>query len=373
MSRLPLSRGPILYANSSNRVTIYQGLLSHSLPVVIKEQGFDSLQQANASIQEAMAMSALSHPGILKVYDCAIEQGEAGGFRSVLVVERMERDLGDEIQRRKEQGQPWTDAELIQALRSLVAALSFAQKQGISHRDIKPCNVMLSGSTLKLGDFGSATRNLDLSEIRETIQGSPFFLSPELKREYAKMLQSGIQAIHYDPVRSDVYSLAVTMAEMATLEQPTQLVNLQNLREETYKLVVGLEQYPYLQPYLAWMMEEEVEKRPTFVEIEEYMQSFAQYYEESLGVRSPVVSQQMGIRQSVLYEEEKAVPGFVAYPPNTYVIDRIPQSVPQRYQSAPVPVPPPALRNQCVMCTREISLRTFIIPEDLVMVAFSPW
>ena len=65
MSRLPLTRGPILYANTSDRVIIYGGQLSHSSPVAIKEQGFDTLQQANYAIQEAMAMSALTHPGIL--------------------------------------------------------------------------------------------------------------------------------------------------------------------------------------------------------------------------------------------------------------------------------------------------------------------
>lgn len=368
MSRLPLTKGQVLYANSSDRVTIYQGLLSHSLLVVIKEQSFDNLQQANCAIQEAMAMSALSHPGILKVYDCAIEQGEVSGYRSVLVVEWMERDLGDEIRRRKEQGRVWTDAELIQALRCLVSALSYAQKQGISHRDIKPCNIMLTGSTLKLGDFGSASRNLDLSKIRETIQGSPFFLSPELKREYARMLQSGIQPVHYDPVRSDVYSLGVTMLEMASLEQPTGLVNLQNLKEETYRLLVSLEQYPHLQPYLAWMMEEDVEKRPTFIEIEDYMQSFAQYYEQSLGVSCPAVSQPQGMRHSGVYEEAKAVPGFVPYPPNTFEMARVPAAAPQHYQSASAPLPS-VPRSQCIMCTREVGKKPFDLPDDLISAA----
>jgi serine/threonine protein kinase len=354
-------------------VTIYQGQLSHSIPVAIKEQGFDNIQLANSAIQEAMAMSALSHPGILKVYDCAIEKVGAGGFRSILVVERMERDLGEEIRRRRELGQPWTDAELITVLKHLVAALSFAQKQGISHRDIKPCNIMLSGSTLKIGDFGSSTRNLDLSKIRETIQGSPFFLSPELKREYARMLQSGIQPIHYDPVRSDVYSLGVTMLEMAYLEQPAQLINLQELREETYKLVVGLGQYPHLQPYLAWMLEEEIDKRPTFVEIEEYMQTFGKYYDQLTGENSVAMSPNLPVEHSRYpCEEEKAreqaMPGWIPYPPNTYQASQLSFSAPPQYQSPSVPLPSPAplFRGKCAMCTRNIPVKTFEIPEDLL-------
>ena len=370
MSRLPLTRGPILYANSSDRVTIYQGQLSHSIPVAIKEQGFDTLQQANSAIQEAMAMSALSHPGILKVYDCAIEKAAAGGFRSVLVMERMERDLGEEIRQRRESGQPWTDAELIAVLKHLVAALSFAQKQGISHRDIKPCNIMVSGSTLKIGDFGSSTRNLDLSKIRETIQGSPFFLSPELKREYARMLQSGMQAIHYDPVRSDVYSLGVTMMEMANLEQPAQLINLQELREETYKLIVSLGQYPHLQPYLVWMLEEEIDKRPTFVEIEEYMQTYGEYYGQLTGENRAAIGPNLRVEQSSNPCEASAqVLGWVSYPPNTYQVSQMPAFKPPPHDqpaSVPLPNPAPASRGKCLMCTRDIPKKTFLLPEDLL-------
>jgi serine/threonine protein kinase/DNA-directed RNA polymerase subunit RPC12/RpoP len=164
-------------------------------------------------------------------------------------------------------------------LRELVSAFSKAQQYGISHRDIKPPNLLIKGNTVKIGDFGSSTRQLEISRIRETMQGSPFFLSPELKQEYANMLLRGSCNLSYDPIKSDVYSLGVTFLQFVTLETLMELTNLPNLEAETEKLLGKLEYFPHLKMVLAPMLATTADARPTFVDIEAYFEGNKEYYD----------------------------------------------------------------------------------------------
>ena len=281
MSKYRLTRGATIYLNTPTKVAVYSGEISadESIRVAIKEQQHASIESANRAIQEAMAMTALNHPHIVKIYDIWLETGDRTEFKSVLVMELMERDLEKEMQQRKGEGRPWTDVELVRMLRDLVSALSKAQQHGISHRDIKPQNLLVTGNTVKVGDFGSSTRQLEISRIRETLQGSPFFLSPELKQEYANVLLRGTHSLSYDPIKSDVYSLGVTFLQLAAMQPPMELTNLPNLEAETGKLIGKLGNYPNLKVVLEQMLGAGADSRPTFVDIEEYFEGNKGYFD----------------------------------------------------------------------------------------------
>ena len=95
---------------------------------------------------EACAAAALNHPNIVGVYDF----GEQDGM-PFIVMERLPGDtLGDQIAFGS-LPQPQVNA----ALRDVLAALSAAHGAGMLHRDIKPGNVLLTGSgSVKVADFG---------------------------------------------------------------------------------------------------------------------------------------------------------------------------------------------------------------------------
>ena len=55
------------------------------------------------------------------------------------------------------------------------------QSRGIMHRDLKLSNILLTESSeVKIIDFGLAVQLTDLTEERETLCGTPNYISPEV-------------------------------------------------------------------------------------------------------------------------------------------------------------------------------------------------
>ena len=107
--------------------------------------------------REARAIAALNHPNICTLYDI----GEAPNPESTipnpdtiqfLVMEHLE---GETLAARLHKGSLPLDAALRYAI-EIADALDKAHRKGITHRDLKPGNVMVTKSGTKLLDFGLA-------------------------------------------------------------------------------------------------------------------------------------------------------------------------------------------------------------------------
>jgi hypothetical protein len=125
------------------------------------------------SLREARASAALNHPNIVSVYDI-LEHDE----RPWIVMEFVSgRSLKEIV---AEDGP--MPAERARGIgRQLLSALGAAHAVGITHRDVKPANVLVcAGDVVRLTDFGLATLP-DSETITETgtVLGTPGFLAPE--------------------------------------------------------------------------------------------------------------------------------------------------------------------------------------------------
>lgn len=144
--------------------------------------------------QEARAQARVNHPNVVHIYFVGRE-----GDTPFLAMELVH---GPSLAEKLEDG-PLAFGEVVRLSLDLISALDHAAKFDIVHGDIKPSNVLLAGgNTVKLSDFGLARR---LSEEREDlakIAGTPNYLSPEAAR--GEPLD----------IRSDLYSLGVTLFEM---------------------------------------------------------------------------------------------------------------------------------------------------------------
>jgi len=107
---------------------------------------------------EARAISSLNHPHICTLYDVGHENGT-----DYLVMEYLE---GETVAQRLEKGALPLDQALRCAI-EIADALDTAHRRGITHRDLKPGNIMLTNGGAKLLDFGLAK-----SGISGTAEGS---------------------------------------------------------------------------------------------------------------------------------------------------------------------------------------------------------
>ena len=53
-------------------------------------------------------------------------------------------------------------------------------REGIIHRDLKPANIMIKGNIIKLGDFGFAKKTHVSKIQKQTIVGTPLYMSPQI-------------------------------------------------------------------------------------------------------------------------------------------------------------------------------------------------
>lgn len=206
--------------------------------------------------REARILATLSHPGIVTVHSI----DEAEGLRFIT----MERVQGQTLRSLIPKGGLPT-GRFFQLAIPLVDALSAAHQHGVTHRDLKPDNVMVTDEgRVKVLDFGLAKSRgavlaADNEELKTTsvtgddrILGTVAYMSPE---------QAQGQLVDH---RSDIFSLGILLYEMATGERPfkgsTNLSILSAILKETPPPVTDLK--GDLPRPLARMIQRALEKNP---------------------------------------------------------------------------------------------------------------
>lgn len=144
-------------------------------PVAIKKmraEVADNARERARFLKEARTVAALKHPNIVAIH--SIHEDESGLF---LVFEKVS---GETLHERLGRG-PLPPGEAVVVLRQVATALDYAHSQGVVHQDLKPANVMVSGTQAMVMDFGIARRVAEtLSTLsRIEVAGTPAYMAPE--------------------------------------------------------------------------------------------------------------------------------------------------------------------------------------------------
>lgn len=179
---------------------------------------------------EAQAAAGLMHPNIVNVYDVGEDQG-----LYYIVMELVEGiSLKEYIQKKGH----LSAKETIAIATQVCLGIDVAHSKGIVHRDIKPQNIIISKEgKVKVTDFGIAKATTS-NTISTNAMGSVHYTSPEQAR-------GGFS----DP-KSDIYSLGITMYEMATGVLPfdgesTVSIALKHLQEDIVPPSEHVPEIPY--------------------------------------------------------------------------------------------------------------------------------
>ena len=163
----------------------------------------DQKELADRFLREIKVLAALNHPHIAALYSALTLDN-----RLVMLMEYID---GVTLASRLQSG-PIPPADAIAYSQQILAALGYAHKQSVIHRDVKPSNMMLtSQGVVKLMDFGIARPNNEVGlTLTGTTLGSLNYMSPEQ-----------VRGSEVDE-RSDLYSFGVSLYEMVTAQLPFQ-------------------------------------------------------------------------------------------------------------------------------------------------------
>jgi serine/threonine protein kinase len=222
----------------------------------------------------------LSHPNIIKILGIYSNKLDKTTYVVYVLMEVGISDWEKEINSYKMKKISYTESDLINILKQLISSLSFLQKNNISHRDIKPQNILIFKNKIyKLTDFGEARKigekdKNNKGAIQYSLKGTELYMSPLLFNG----LRTGQIDIKHNTYKSDVYSLGLCFLYAATTNERT-LFEIRRMieMEKIIKFININMKDKYSDKFIniiISMLEIHEQKRPDFVELEKILKNY---------------------------------------------------------------------------------------------------
>lgn len=309
----------------------------HVVLKVINPAFLDSEVVRQRFLREARAAAGLRHANVASVFHLGNEDDTY--FYAMEFVD------GETVDARLRRDGPLPLRLALEIALQVTRALVAADKQKLVHRDIKPANIMLhdeddGGIAVKVIDFGlaKAVENDGMGEMTLTqggFLGTPHYASPEQLEEKEV------------DIRSDIYSLGVTLWSMLTGKAPFSGSMAQVMSKHLYK-EVPVEQLAGMPAsvvtLLKHMLEKQPDNRPQVGELRREIESVLSGLPSDVSTashapRAPIEEMDP---MATVFDEPVTIVGPVSPPP-------APSAPPPPVVQAPPPVPtsaPPADTSQ---------------------------
>ena len=230
------------------------------------------------------------HPELKIIKIFGIEQKKLDKYNIVMYVlmEAANCDWEKELVSRCETRLYYTEEQLIEILTNLVKTFAILQEIGISHRDVKPQNILSFGNNeYKISDFGEAKKVQEFCDnnnkkniynnyayqdntMKQTLRGTELYMSPIL---FMALRSHKYQFVKYNSYKSDVFSLGMCLFLASSLDYEG-LYEVREIIKNPNKTRLVVNRYlslRYSQKYiniLISMLQINEKDRPDFIELE---------------------------------------------------------------------------------------------------------
>ena len=233
----------------------------------------NKLQKIGEFIKEFELVYSCHHENIMKIYSYCIRILDSTTYALYVLMELSEGDWDKEIRLRLMQGKNYTEKELVNILFQLSSSLLYMEQNfHISHRDIKPQNVLVfPGGKYKMADFGEA-KEAKIMRQRNTLRGTELYMSPAL---YAG-LKHELNDVSHNPFKSDVFSLGFCFIYAAALNfnllyQVRDVIDNKNINMMLHKFLSKYYSENFI-TLLISMLEMDESKRFDFIDIKTFIE-----------------------------------------------------------------------------------------------------
>ena len=145
------------------------------------------------------------------------------------------------------------------------------QKKNISHRDIKPQNILVFKNNIyKIADFGEAKQieNMTINLLSNSLRGTELYMSPLLFNG----LRTGQVDIKHNVFKSDVYSFGLCILFAASLQMVTlydirRIVDMKDVNKYLDKMLKDKYSKKFID-FVGMLLEIHEKNRPDFIQLE---------------------------------------------------------------------------------------------------------
>ena len=230
-----------------------------------------------AVIKEYKMCYKLKHPNVVKILGIYSKKLDKTTYVVYVLMEVGLTDWEKEIKTHIEKNIFYTEKELIHIMKQLTQVFSFLQKSNISHRDIKPQNILVFKNKIyKIADFGEAKQmeNMTINLISNSLRGTELYMSPLLFNG----LRTGQVDIKHNVFKSDVYSFGLCILfaaslQMMSLYEIRKIVDMKELRKYLDKNFGNNYSKKFID-LVSSLLEIHEKNRPDFIQLEEMMKDW---------------------------------------------------------------------------------------------------